>query len=304
MKSKTPIKIFRFLAIFLIITGMTFSNASYYLMSILVNSYISTRGIVDKMWLVQKDDDSEVVDKYTTLRDLPEKLRIHEAQAAVGFVGSTSAAGNNGADATLTLSGLGLQQDDLVIVSYSISDADNVDFNMALVGATGWTESADLFSNDTYDANLGVYYKVMGSSPDSSVIVDGLGGVDTQTVAVAMAFRGVDIATPMDVTPTTVTGLNTMHPNPPSINHNNPSGVWTVIAGSNATKRGIRTFTFPTGYTTNAVQRSASDTSGGIVGLGYRTAPSDPEDPGVMTGSGTNSTSFAWAAVKIGTAHV
>ncbi len=234
-----------------------------------------------------------------------EPRRWQIAADAVGFIGSVSNVGNtSGGDVTLTLSGLGLQEDDLVIAAYSIADADNVDMAMAEVGGIGgWTEVADLFSDDTYDANLGVYYKVMGASPDASVIFDGVGGTDTQTGAVAMAFRGVDPTTPMDVAATTVSGasgLNTMHPNPPSINHNNPSGVWTVIAGSNVNgTQGARTFTFPTGYTTNAVQRSSNDTSDGIVGLGYRTNPSDPEDPGQMTASGTDGTGYAFAAVTM-----
>lgn len=289
----------RFTVVFLVILGISLSNLPFNTVSKIIDSYLEARSIVDLAWKAQKD--SMVVDKALSLRSLSENLKIHSAQAAVGFVGSTSVAGNNGADAALTLSGLGLQEGDLVIVSYGIPDADNVDFNMALVGASGWTESADLFSNDTYDANLGVYYKVMGSSPDASVTVDGLGGTDTQTIAVAMAFRGVDIANPMDVTSTTATALNTMHPNPPSINHNNPSGVWTVIAGSNVFgNTGTRTFTFPSGYTTSAVQQLANDTSDGIVGLGYRSSGvSDPEDPGVMTTSGTDSTSYAWAAVTM-----
>lgn len=218
--------------------------------------------------------------------------------AAISFVGSCSANGGNGANATLTLPG-GTAADDLVIVSYGNADADNADLNMVMV-TSGYTEVADLFSNDTFDANMGVYWKVMGGTPDTEAVADNIGGADTDTPAVCMVFRGVDTTTPMDVAPATAQAqLNTFHPNPPSVNHNNPSGVWTVIAGSNAHNLGDLTFTFPTGYTIDAVQSSGNDTADGVVGMGYNSGPSDPEDPGVITSSGTDSTSFAWVATTL-----
>lgn len=213
---------------------------------------------------------------------------------AISFVGSAENSAINGADVTLTLPAM--LQDDLVIVAYGVGDNDNVDFNMAMVTA-GYTEVADLFSDDTQDANLGVYWKVMGATPDTSAVVDGLGGADAAVAATCMVFRGVDTATPFDVVTTTATGINTMHPNPPAIDHLNPAGLWTVIAGASGhTLGGAGTYTFPTGYTTNALDIGSDDTSDITVGLGYRTNPADPEDPGVMTHSGADSANFAWAA--------
>lgn len=221
-----------------------------------------------------------------------------QALATISFVGSCSANGNNGANATLTLPG-DMLENDLVIVAYGNADADNADLNMVMVTAD-YNEVADLFSNDTFDANMGVYWKFMGAIPDTTAVADNVGGADTDTPAVCMVFRGVDTTTPMDVTPTGTTGLNTFDANPPSIDHNNPAGVWTVIAGANAHNLGDLSFTFPTGYTTDAVQRSGNDTADGVVGMGYRdSGVSDPEDPGTMTSSGTDSTSFAWVAATI-----
>ncbi|GBD34349.1 hypothetical protein HRbin35_00061 [bacterium HR35] len=228
--------------------------------------------------------------------------KIKEAQAAISFIGSVEGSAANGGDVTLSLSGLGLQEGDLVIVAYAIGDNDNVNFNMAILSPAGYTEVADLHSDDTQDVDLGVYWKVMGATPDTSVTVDGLGGTDASVAAVAMAFRGVDPATPMDVIPTTATGINTMHPNPPAIDYVS-TGVWTVIAGASGHALNLANtnnpYTFPSGYTTDNVQRPENDTSDVTVGLGYRTNPADPEDPGVMTHSGTDSTSYSWAAVTI-----
>lgn len=216
----------------------------------------------------------------------------------ITFIGSREGSVINGGDVTLTVPG-GLATDDLVVVAYAIGDNDNLDFTMAMVTA-GYTKVADLFANDAQDCNLGVFWKIMGATPDTSVVVDGQGGTDAAVAAVAMFFRGVDTTTPMDVTPTTATAINTMHPNPPSIDHLNPAGLWTVIAGASGhTLAGAGTYTFPTGYTTDAIDRGADDTSDVTVGMGYRTNPADPEDPGVMTHSGADSTSFANCAATL-----
>jgi len=216
---------------------------------------------------------------------------------AISFIGSASGAAGNGGDPSITLPST--LEGDLVIVSGGIGDNDNVNFTMAMI-TTGYTSVADLFANDTQDCSLGVFWKFMGVTPDTTAVFDGQGGTDAACSAVAMVFRGVDLTTPMDVAPTTATGINTMHPNPPSIDHLNPSGVYSVIAGASGHTLGSTgTYTFPTGYTTNALQRGANDTSDVTVGMGYRTDPADPEDPGVMTHSGTSSTSFSWAAVTM-----
>jgi chemotaxis signal transduction protein len=215
----------------------------------------------------------------------------------IEFVGSAENSAGNGADVTLTLPAT--QPGDLVIVAYAIGDNDSANQTMAMVTG-GYTSVADLFSDDTLDVNLGVFWKVMGSPSETTAIVDGLGGTDAAVAAVAMVFRGVDTTTPMDVTATTDTGIDTGIANPPSINHNNPSGVWTVIAAGTAHSGGAAiTYTFPTGYTTNAVDDGETDTTDVTVGMGYRTNPSDPEDPGSMTPSVADGVTFAWAAVTM-----
>ena len=216
---------------------------------------------------------------------------------AISFVGSASGAAGDGGNVTLTLP-VGTTTDDLVIVSYAIGDNDNVDHDMAMV-TTGYTEVADLFSDDTREANLGVFWKVMGATPDTSATVTGLGGIDASVGAVCMVFRGVDTTTPMDVTPTTATALSTFNPDPPSIDHLNPAGLWTVIAGASAHVVGSGTYTFPTGYTTDAIDKWSGDTTESTVGMGYNTAPADPENPGAMTHSGTDNGAYASCAATL-----
>ncbi len=222
-------------------------------------------------------------------------------QAAISFIGSAEGSSSPNSDTTVDLSGLGLQEGDLVVVAGAVGDDDSANLDMATVTAN-YNEVADLFSNDTDDTNMGVWWKLMGASPDSDVVVNAVGGTDASLAVVVMVFRGVDQTTPMDVTPTTAEAqLNTADPNPPSINHNNPSGVWTVIAGASGhVLGGASTYTFPTGYTTGAIDRGHDDTNDITVGLGYRSSGvSDPEDPGTMNHSGTDSTTNSWTAATL-----
>jgi len=220
----------------------------------------------------------------------------YAAHAAISFVDSCANSAIDGGDVTLTLPSM--QQNDLVIVSYAIGGF-SADHNMAMV-TSGYTEVADIYASDIHKLNLGVYWKVMGATPDTTAVVDGTGGESDPVAAVCMVFRGVDTATPMDVTPATATGIDSADPNPPSINHNNPSGVWTVIAGGSSHQNGTASYTFPTGYTTNARNVNADETGAdGAAGMGYRSSGvTDPEDPAAMD-LNAGSSDDGWGATTI-----
>lgn len=218
------------------------------------------------------------------------------ASAAISFVGGCEGSAISGGNVTLTLPG-GLAQSDFVIISYGIGDADGVDHDMAMVTA-GYTEVADLFADDAQDTNLGVFWKLMGGTPDTTAEVTGRGDANASVAAVCMVFRGVDTGTPFDVTTTTATALNTMHPDPPSIDLVT-AAAWTVATGAGGHFANVTTATLPTNYTTNAVDANANDDSDVTIGIGYRTDPADPENPGVITLSGADSVNNSWAAATL-----
>src|SRR3989338_11181128 len=66
--------------IFFVIFGISFSNIPFYALTEIIDSYIAARNIVDKAWHLQKD--SNVVDKFSSFRNLTEKLKIQETYAA------------------------------------------------------------------------------------------------------------------------------------------------------------------------------------------------------------------------------
>ena len=77
--------------------------------------------------------------------------------------------------------------------------------------------------------------------------------------------------------------------------------IWAVIAAMTGHTGGATaTFTFPTGYTTNAAQRAHNDTIDALAGMGYNTAPSDPENPGAFTAANIGTAADnAWCAVTM-----
>lgn len=218
------------------------------------------------------------------------------ANAAISFVASAFNSANNGADVTVTLPTGSMLTNDLIIVAYSIGDNDSVALNTAMITA-GYTEVVDIDrTDDAEDSYLGVFWKLWNGS-DTTAVVDGLGGTDASVAAVVMVFRGVDTATPMDVAATTNSGIDSAHPDPLTIDWST-ANTWVVIAGGSAhLQSSEQTYTFPTGYTTNAVDDSqtGSETTYTTVGLAYNSAPSDPENPGTMTHSSTAATN-SWTA--------
>src|SRR3990170_173432 len=168
--SNKILKIFRNLAIFLVIFGMVFSNIPFYILSGMIEGYVKTSNIVDRAWQLSQNDN--VVDNFTSWRNVAEQIKVQEAQAAtITFVGSASNSSVPTADTTVSLTGISLQAGDLVIVTAGIGDDDNVNHNV-LINTAGYTEVADLFANDTDDTNLAVWWKIMGATPDASVVVE------------------------------------------------------------------------------------------------------------------------------------
>ncbi|GEM_PF-3193691 len=222
-----------------------------------------------------------------------------EAQAAISFVGSAINSASPNADTIVTLPG-GMSADDLIIVAAAVGDT--VTNGLAAPTEGGYTRigSATIYSNDVNDVNLDMYYKFHNGS-DTTVTFTAVGGSNASDVAVVMVFRGVDTSSPFDTTVSTSSAINTSNANPPSHNWSGAAGVWAVAVGATGHTGGTTaTYTGPTGYTTNFAYRAHNDTIDGLVGVGYKSSPSDPEDPGVFTAAtiGTAADN-AWAAATI-----
>jgi len=172
---------------------------------------------------------------------------------AITFVGGIAGAVADGGDVTLTLSGLGLAQNDVVIVfgGFSRTTADPG------VSSGGWTEN---FEFDGADQDNSLSWKAMSGSPDTSVVCLGSANATDAAAYVALAFRGVNTTTPFDATSVTGEGAAGAIPNPPSIT-TATAGAMIIAMGAVRFSPPDTTVTEPSGYAamTSGVHYAGAD---------------------------------------------
>lgn len=211
---------------------------------------------------------------------------------ALTYIGGAEASGNS-VSFNLSLTGLALQQGDLVIVSTGFVHTSNRDPG---VSTAGYTEVADLYANDTRDANLSVNWKLMGTVPDTAVACNGSGTATNGAVAVAHVWRNVDQTNPMDVPATTLTGTNASPPNSPAITPIT-AGTVVIATGLGTGTAADSSVTAPTGYI-NQVDISIDSGNAATIGIASKAWISGTEDAAAWT-TWTTATSDSWCAVSL-----
>ena len=205
------------------------------------------------------------------------KLRRAAQKGGIEFVGRIDAA-DNGTLSSQTLaldSGLidgidtAVQEGDLVIVAQSVNRG-ATDQNLTIT-TSGYTEVADLYSNDTESINFGVHYKVMGATPDTDVEVPVYTGTFNSHVVMVFVFRGVDETTPMDVTATTNTGTNTADVNPPAITPITNGAVIVTANGAAHDHGGAVTYSGLSEYAYSVERHRNAGTNDSSLLMGYVT---------------------------------
>lgn len=184
---------------------------------------------------------------------------------------------------------------DIVIVASAVGAVADINLQMS---TAGYTELVDLYSNDTSDANLAVYYKVMGSVPDTSVTIVESGSTSYASAAVVHVWRDIDPTNPIDVTSTTATGTNGSNANPPAITTATENAVVLAVgAGVEDGDNGATVFT-STGLS-NFISVGSNDTYSITVAMGSITTTTPTTvDPAAFTSS-RSSTSESWAAATV-----
>jgi hypothetical protein len=161
----------------------------------------------------------------------------------------------------------------------------------------GYTNIADLYSDDTYDTNLVVAYKFMGATPDTTLqLLNGTVVGSENGGLVVHVFRGVDTSSPFDATSTTATGTNTVLCDPPAIT---PTTAGTVIVSGGAGGHIAGVHTFSSSDLTSFLSKGGQDDIDGTTGAGYYKWSSGTFNPAAFTFSGTDSTNYSWAAVTM-----
>jgi len=199
---------------------------------------------------------------------------------AITIVGTTlTSFGNNGGNATINLSSLGLQENDVVFVS---SAAPRVTGATPAVVTSGYSPAVTAHLGSTSNRpSIGVWYKVMGATPDGSVEVSGDTSSTTDTTIIAIALRGVDTSNVLDQTSTTAGETSSTNPDPPAI-VTQTNGAWVLVWANTIVLDSI--VLPPTNYE-NATLVNGNDTVDHTHLLATREITSaGTENPGVFNG--------------------
>jgi hypothetical protein len=211
----------------------------------------------------------------------------------LGFVGTTSVTNVSLTDLTGG-SDTAPSAGDFVVVYYGTGSNTTA---RAITVNSSYTNLTKIAASDTYDANLVVGYKRMGSTPDTSVEVSGTLNTADPGAVVVHVFRGVDETTPLDVTSVTATGTNSVLCNPGAITPST-AGAWIVAGGSGAHIAGVDTYS--SSDLTSFRTVGANDTFDVTVGAGLKTDwTSGPFDPAAFTWSDTSASTYSWAAYTL-----
>lgn len=182
------------------------------------------------------------------------------------------------------------QAGDIVIACVAFNNS--IDRNIQC-STSGYTEVADLYASSGNDCHLGVYYKVL-TTAETSVAFNL--GVAENAFFVAHVWRNQN-STPLDVTSTTATSINSGVPNAPAITTATDKAVVIAIgacAGSSTST--LSSLTVPSGMTNF---RTAGQTSFARIGIASSVvATSGSFDPPSF-GGGNSSSVNSFCAVTM-----
>lgn len=199
---------------------------------------------------------------------------------AISFVNSSNA--NAGAGVSLTINTpASIAQND-VLYAYIIRGATGTQ----ATSSSGWTRLVDL-DGTTY--NLAVLRKVIGASPDTSLVMTDTGAAKAGAI---IALRGVDTGTPEDATTTTASNAGSTNPDCPSITTVTNNAWVLALAGSGVNDAAV---TNPTGYSNQSGVARAFAT---IWGSTKEVATAGAENPSAYTNWATGEWITASVAVR------
>lgn len=200
----------------------------------------------------------------------------------VEFIGAT--ASENSTSITLPL---GLAQNDFVIVASQFDSFTGAAPNLP----TGYTTGSDSITEALAFSNTWRWsYKKMGVTPDTAA-----SGLTAQVDCghIALAFRGIDGTTPLDVSPPTSSFGSSGMPVCPAITMAN-SGVALLIGFLDDDL--TTDTTAPTGYTLAINSPFGVLSTGGTIMAAYKQVNAGTETPAIFGGTGTDN----WSGVTIG----
>lgn len=215
----------------------------------------------------------------------PQKMHLSYAAVTLVTSGALKNSTTNGRSITLTFPA-GVAQGDVVILYGGHPFRSGAAIGPSTAGYT------QIALNNTAAPAFGAWYKVMGTTPDTSVVGQGTGNSLDATAYAAFIIRGVNTSSLLDQTTTTAGPTTSSNPNAPAIT-TQTNGAWVLdLAGSQVLDTSPGSVT---GYSnTNAA--SGSDTNSiSIAGATKEVATAGSEDPAAWS----TWSSGAWFAVTV-----
>lgn len=210
----------------------------------------------------------------------------------ITYVGgaTATAATTAGATATVTFTSLAggvgsVQTGDFVIATVAVATA-STDVTMSMTTA-GYTTLYDLYQSESQASNLGVFYKVMGATPDTSAQTGTMMPSNGSTVLAVQVWRGVNTTTPFGAA-ALASDANSPRPNPSSI-ITTVNGSKIIAAGMGASQRGAVLYTTPADLG-NVLNAAADSTRDAALMVGSVTVSGGGQRP---SGTSVNPDAFA-----------
>lgn len=177
--------------------------------------------------------------------------------------------------------------------------------NACTVTTTGYTSllGTPAYGDDSDDITVQCFWKLMGATPDTSVVM-AANGANFGGAAGVYVFRGGHLTTPFNVTGTIASGTNGVAANAPSITPTT-AGSWIIACGGHGLNATISALTNPTGMSTTTnhfrSQGGAQGTTNKVaVGVALKTDwVSGAFDPAAFGGGSTNARSGMAAATLV-----
>lgn len=182
---------------------------------------------------------------------------------AISIVGTAQGGSSlNGGDVTLTFD-VALQQNDVVILWGGHSHAAAGDVTPAVGPSTTGYTAIKVFDDPTNaEPSFGVWYKVMGATPDATVVGQGNGAGTDSTAYGCVSLRGQDLTTLQDAVATFAGPTSSTNPNGPAITTVTDNAWIITTAGSqmNDVSRGsVSGYTILAGGTANDTRAFSTD---------------------------------------------
>ncbi len=191
------------------------------------------------------------------------------------------------ASATISFSTIDIVENDFVIIVISSAQSGSASLGIT---TSGYTELANLYADNTTDNNLYAAYKVMSSSPDTSIQLN----TNQESVVIVYVLRGVDPLSPIDTSPITATGTGNSYPDPPAITPTAEDSLIVAIGGASQT---VGANQFSSSDLSDFVSTGGGYVKNEIAGIGIKQWTSGSFDPAAFSGS-ASSTSYGWCALS------